>query len=359
MAFTKITKATTLLSAGWDAFNTLIDDLLSTSNGKGASQIGLEDAGGNVDADNLEDAVAEIYTDLSGTMDLAEVFNENADTTTGLTWGYKAGTIRADEVITTVAAGTLALVDDATNYVEINSSGTVSRNTTSFTQGQIPIRQITTVGGSQTVSTDKRSWFQVWLELKDEDDMASDSATAAASQQSIKKFAEDKISDTAYDATSWNGVTTIAPSKNAIRDKLEAMIESGTIMIFGQASAPTGWTKKTDWQDNAMLCYSTGSIGSGGGVNPQSTHTHTGPSHNHPWLVNNGGSENDQTYSSDGTLVALQLGAGKDAGKYYILRSDTGGETCVGDGYTGNEGTGATGANTAPYYQEVIAATKD
>lgn len=32
------------------------------------------------------------------------------------------------------------------------------------------------------------------------------------------------ISDTAYDATSWNGVTTIAPSKNAVRDKFETLI---------------------------------------------------------------------------------------------------------------------------------------
>lgn len=31
------------------------------------------------------------------------------------------------------------------------------------------------------------------------------------------------ISDTAYDATSWNGVTTIAPSKNAVRDKIDTM----------------------------------------------------------------------------------------------------------------------------------------
>jgi hypothetical protein len=31
------------------------------------------------------------------------------------------------------------------------------------------------------------------------------------------------ISDTAYDATTWNGVTTVAPSKNAVRDKIETM----------------------------------------------------------------------------------------------------------------------------------------
>jgi hypothetical protein len=31
-------------------------------------------------------------------------------------------------------------------------------------------------------------------------------------------------SDTAYDATSWNGVTTIAPSKNAVRDEVETVV---------------------------------------------------------------------------------------------------------------------------------------
>lgn len=32
------------------------------------------------------------------------------------------------------------------------------------------------------------------------------------------------VSDTAYDATSWNGVTDVAPSKNAVRDKIEAIV---------------------------------------------------------------------------------------------------------------------------------------
>lgn len=35
-----------------------------------------------------------------------------------------------------------------------------------------------------------------------------------------------KVSDTAYDATSWDGVTTVAPSKNAVRDKIEAVVAS-------------------------------------------------------------------------------------------------------------------------------------
>lgn len=36
------------------------------------------------------------------------------------------------------------------------------------------------------------------------------------------------VSDTAYDATTWNGVTTIAPSKNAVRDKIESITPNAT-----------------------------------------------------------------------------------------------------------------------------------
>lgn len=51
------------------------------------------------------------------------------------------------------------------------------------------------------------------------------------------------VSDTAYDATAWDGITTYAPSKNAVRDKIESLalmgaIE-GTVADF-QANAATG-----------------------------------------------------------------------------------------------------------------------
>ena len=60
MAFSKITTlAITKLKAGFTAFNFLIDDLLSTASGKGASQVGIEDSAGNVDADNVEDFITE------------------------------------------------------------------------------------------------------------------------------------------------------------------------------------------------------------------------------------------------------------------------------------------------------------
>lgn len=57
------------------------------------------------------------------------------------------------------------------------------------------------------------------------------------------------VSDTAYDATSWNGVTTIAPSKNAVRDKIESMSIGGgsdtTAIHVDVSNEISGVTEKT------------------------------------------------------------------------------------------------------------------
>lgn len=45
--------------------------------------------------------------------------------------------------------------------------------------------------------------------------------TTNAEAQAI---ADAKVSDVAYDATSWDSVTTVAPSKNAVRDKIESLV---------------------------------------------------------------------------------------------------------------------------------------
>lgn len=164
MAFVKVVQTGTrdTIKTAFARVNTLIDDLLSTSADKGASQIGLLDSADNVAAANVEDAIAEIYTDVGGAITLSQGFDVNSATTTGLTWGYKAGTVRFDNTITSVLAGTVSLTDDATNYVEVDSAGTVSRNTTGFTSGRVPIRTVVTASGVQGTSTDKRSWFQAW-----------------------------------------------------------------------------------------------------------------------------------------------------------------------------------------------------
>jgi len=161
--------------------------------------------------------------------------------------------------------------------------------------------------------------------------------------------------------------------------KAFAPIPSGTIMLFGQTTPPVGWTRKGDWQDNAMLCYAAaGAIGSGGGVDPQATHTHTGPSHTHT------GPSHTHT-TGDHTLIVAEMPAhvhgildevgqrsyasGADIAYYddgATSASAGGGGAhnhgatgADGTGATGADGTGATGANGVPHYQEVIAAQKD
>lgn len=179
--------------------------------------------------------------------------------------------------------------------------------------------------------------------------------------------------------------------------------EPGTIMLFGNSSAPVGWTRKSDWQDNAMLCYSASVSPVGGGaINPQSTHTHTGPSHthtgpshvhtmgththtgpshNHQWYNFVGITDLSQSFNSSGSLINLSSSASlggrhieaggteddslhedkytSNAGTGATGATDPGDTGSSGTAATGASGTAATGASTAPHFQEVIAAVKD
>lgn len=91
----------------------------------------------------------------------ASLFGRRASTTpSGLTWGYYGGTILVDGVLTQIANGTLGLTDSATNYVEINRSGTISKNTTGFTPGSVPLYTIVCAGGVVTSYLDYRAWVQ-------------------------------------------------------------------------------------------------------------------------------------------------------------------------------------------------------
>jgi hypothetical protein len=69
-----------------------------------------------------------------------------------------------------------------------------------------------------------------------------------------KSYVDGKVSDTAYNATSWDNVTTIAPSKNAVRDRLEALAPSGVTDV------PHGGTGVATLTDHGIL------LGSGTGA---------------------------------------------------------------------------------------------
>ncbi len=67
--------------------------------------------------------------------------------------------------------------------------------------------------------------------------------------------------------------------------KAAGEFSSGVVMVFYQASAPTGWTKSTTNNNKALKVVSGSGGGSGGthGLSspPSTSHTHTGASHTH------------------------------------------------------------------------------
>lgn len=104
---------------------------------------------------DLETNIDNIFSYLNTSM--TGYFEQDVSTTTGLVFGYRAAVIRDDAIVTSVAAGTVNLIATAVNYVEVDSSGNVSVNTTGYTSGRIPLWKITTDATSITALEDNRT----------------------------------------------------------------------------------------------------------------------------------------------------------------------------------------------------------
>lgn len=85
------------------------------------------------------------------------IFGRRASTSSGLTWGYYGGRFtKADWTNVAIANSTLSLTASATNYIEADSAGAVSKNTTGFTDGAIPLYTIVVGTATVTSYTDHR-----------------------------------------------------------------------------------------------------------------------------------------------------------------------------------------------------------
>ena len=84
----------------------------------------------------------------------AALYARKATTTLALTWGYYGGILPG--LFTTIADGTVALTDNATNYIECDTAGTVYKNTSAFTVGRTRLYSVVTVGGVITSYIDYR-----------------------------------------------------------------------------------------------------------------------------------------------------------------------------------------------------------
>jgi hypothetical protein len=119
----------------------------------------------------------------------ATLFGRRASTTSGLTWGYYGGKLWIDGVLTTIANGTVALTASATNYIERTRAGVVSKNTTGFTAGQIPLYEAVTNSTTVSSYTDRRiaeTPFTGRLALAMSD--ANTTLTAAQARNQILEF---------------------------------------------------------------------------------------------------------------------------------------------------------------------------
>lgn len=79
----------------------------------------------------------------------------------GLDLSVAAGRIRNNITITDKAAQTVSLTASTTNYVELDSLGVASANTSAFTASRIPVAQVVTGVSTITTIADKRTWVVV------------------------------------------------------------------------------------------------------------------------------------------------------------------------------------------------------
>ncbi len=134
--------------------------------------------------------------------------------------------------------------------------------------------------------------------------------------------------------------------------------ETGTSMLFNQATAPVGWTKKSDWDDNATLIVGN-DYGTGGSDDPLSwttaigdhaLHTHTGPSHYHSTdghaLTEDEIPAHAHTYlkAYGSTTGGLDINAGGGISGSTTNTSSVGSGASHSHGNTGENGTGNTGS---------------
>jgi hypothetical protein len=181
--------------------------------------------------------------------------DQDPDTTTGLTWGWKAGRLRVGATVYAISADTIALTASATNYLELDPSDqTVKVNQSGFTAGRIPLREVTTDGSSQTGSSDKRAWLQGRQVTYDEglvDDL--DCADQVLSQPEIKDYAETRTAP----SSSSGAITLDLQNGNVFQTTLTENITSLTIdnpPASGKAGSFT-WIVKQDGTGSRTIAW--------------------------------------------------------------------------------------------------------
>lgn len=111
---------------------------------------------GNIDTDFTD--FRKLSTLNSGIPSDLKVYSTNS----GLNIKVLGGKIRVDSTIIDVAPSSVfPVTDNTTNYVQVDSSGSVTFNSVGFTLGTLPLATVVTSGGNVTSVTDARAWLIV------------------------------------------------------------------------------------------------------------------------------------------------------------------------------------------------------
>jgi hypothetical protein len=263
---------------------------------------------------------------------------------TGTVTSITAGTGLTGGTIT--GSGTIAL----SSPVAVANGGT-GATTASSAQTNLNVPSRTGAGASGTwgisvtgSAGSAASWTTARTISLTGDATGSASVSGAANASISTTLANSGVS-----AGTYNFATITVDSKGRVTSAstgtVAVPIPSGTVMLFAQTSAPTGWTKSTT-HDNKALRVVSGTASSGGSVafttafssqNVGSTTLSTSqmPAHTHSYSTLTGGSE-------------------------FIYTSGENGDTASGTtGSTGGGGSHNHSLNIAVQYVDVIIATKN
>jgi hypothetical protein len=110
---------------------------------------------GIINGQGSQDLTANAFFDAASQ---AVIYGRRASASSGLAWAYYGGKVCIAGVITSISNGSVTLSASATNYVEAHpDTGAVSKNTTAFTPGYMPLYSVVTGSATVTSYTDKRA----------------------------------------------------------------------------------------------------------------------------------------------------------------------------------------------------------
>lgn len=105
-----------------------------------------------------------LLSDVTGGGNGDAAFGENSGGHSGLNYAYYAGGVRAGNSLLIASGSTIALTDNATNYIELYIAAgaiVVAKNTTGFTPARFAMAEAVTLAGAITSVTDRRYWINV------------------------------------------------------------------------------------------------------------------------------------------------------------------------------------------------------